>query len=148
MISFQEYNEGDYIRTAEGLFFAVKGSRHPDSMVTASLRYIPDEEGDRVLDGVRYRRVSDPDETTEYLRLRHPRYLNHVPMLGLTLPTVPLKRIERMYDPRERLGQVLRKPQPGLEATVMRLVEALSNGSGGPQRSFAGWGRIFIGLNC
>ncbi|OGD52765.1 hypothetical protein A3K81_06695 [Candidatus Bathyarchaeota archaeon RBG_13_60_20] len=147
MISFQEYNEGDYIRTAEGLFFAVKGSRHPDSMVIAYLRYIPDEEGDRVLDGVRYRRVSDPDETTEYLRLRHPQYLNHVPMLGLTLQTVPLKRIERMYDPRERLGHVLQKPQPGLEATVKRLVEALSNGSGVPTRSFGVSGSLLIGLN-
>lgn len=131
----------------EGLFFAVKGSRHPDDMLIAYLRYVPDEEGDRVFDGVRYRRVSDLDETTEYLRLRHPQYLNHVPLLGLTLQTVPLERIGSVYDPRERLRQVLLKPRPGLEATVRRLVEALSTRSGVPTRSFGVSGSLLIGLN-
>ena len=147
MGGFQGYNEGDYVRTVEGLFFAVKGSRHPDGMVIAYLRYVPDEEGDRVLDGVRYRRVSDLDETTEYLRLRRPQYLNHVPMLGLTLQTVPLERIESVYDPRERLRQVLQKPRPGLEATAKRLVEALSTGSGVSTGSFGVSGSLLIGLH-
>ena len=147
MGGFHGYNEGDYVRTVEGLFFAVKGSRHPDGMVVAYLRYIPDEAGDRVLDGVRYRRVSDPGETTEYLRLHHPRYLNHVPWLGLTLQTVPLDRVERAYDARERLRQVLREPGRGLEATVRRLVEALSSGSGVPEASFGVSGSLLIGLH-
>jgi predicted nucleotidyltransferase len=147
MIGFQGYSEGDYVRTVEGLFFAVKGGRHPDGLIVAYLRYIPDEGGDRVLDGVRYRRVSDPGETTEYLRLHHPRYLNHVPRLGLTLQTVPLERVERAYDARERLQQVLLGHGHGLEATVRRLVEALSRGSGVPASSFGVSGSLLIGLH-
>lgn len=147
MEGFSGYNEGDYIRTVDGLFFAVKGGRHPPGMVVAYLRYVPDPGGDRVSGGTRYRRVIDLDETTGYLAERYPQYLNHVPSLGLTLQTVPLGLIEEVYDPRERLRQVMREPGTRLEKTIKRFVGAMSTESGVPQTGFGVSGSLLIGLS-
>ena len=51
--------EGDYVETLEGLLFAVKGLHHPEGLVIAYLRYIPDFNGDREGDSRRYRRIYD-----------------------------------------------------------------------------------------
>jgi predicted nucleotidyltransferase len=147
MEGFSGYNEGDYIRTIDGLFFAVKGGRHPPGMVVAYLRYVPDQEGDRVSGGVRYRRVIDLDETTAYLAEMYPQYLNHVPSLGLMLQTVPLSLIEEVYEPRERLREVMKRPGTRLEKTIKRFVEAMSLESGVPQTLFGVSGSLLIGLS-
>lgn len=147
MEGFSGYNEGDYIRTVDGLFFAVKGGRHPPGMVIAYLRYIPDPEGDRVSRGTRYRRVIYLDKTTGYLAGIYPQYLNYVPSLGMTLQTVPLSLIEEVYDPRERLRQVMMKPGTRLEKTIKRFVEAMSTESGVPQTGFGISGSLLIGLS-
>ncbi len=73
------YNEGDYIQTTDGLFFAVKGSSHQNRFVVRILRYLPDLKGDRVLDGVKYRRVYDIGSTTDYLKETHPEYVDSFP---------------------------------------------------------------------
>ena len=123
MDGFSGFTEGDYLRTVEGLFFAVKGGVHPDDMVVAYLRYIPDPSGDRLHGGVRYRRVSDVEETTRYLEVNHPGYLNHVYRLNAILQTVPHSQISAVYKPRERLREILEGPVTRLEKTLARFVE-------------------------
>jgi predicted nucleotidyltransferase len=146
MDGFSGFTEGDYLRTAEGLFFAVKGGVHPDDMVVAYLRYIPDPSGDRLHGGVRYRRVSDIEETTRYLEVNHPRYLNHVDRLNAILQTVPHSQISAVYKPRERLREILEGPATRLEKTLARFVETLSSMSGVSTGSFGVSGSLLIGL--
>ena len=118
--------EGDYVETTEGLLFTVKGLRHPQGLVVAYLRYVPDPGGDRRRGEVRYRRVYDLDETDEYLRLNHPLYLNEVEGKGLSLQSVPVDRISRMYVPRERLASILESPRTEVESIVARFASAIS----------------------
>ena len=118
--------EGDYVETTEGLLFTVKGLRHPQGLVVAYLRYVPDPGGDRRRGEVRYRRVYDLDETDEYLRLNHPLYLNEVVGKGLSLQSVPVDRISRMYVPRERLASILESPRTEVESIVARFASAIS----------------------
>lgn len=140
------YNEGDYIQTTDGLFFAVKGSKHPEGLVVGILRYLPDPDGDRVLDGMKYRRVYDIGSTTDYLRENHPEYVNYIPRIGIELQSVPASRIARYYEPRERLNEILSNPRIEVERVLTDFVKALSEKSGVPTASFGVSGSLLIGL--
>ncbi|MFA9495245.1 MAG: nucleotidyltransferase domain-containing protein, partial [Candidatus Bathyarchaeota archaeon] len=140
------FNEGDYIQSNDGLFFAVKGSTHPENLVVSILRYIPDPNGDRVLGGVRYKRVYDIDSTSEYLSKNHPEYINHIPRLGIELQSVPISKIARFYEPRERLNEILKNPDSEVEKVLTDFVNALSVSSGVPSDSYGVSGSLLIGL--
>ncbi len=146
MDTASRFLEGDYIETVEGLFFAVKGLHHPADRVIATLRYVPDMEGDRVRDGVRYRRVYSLEETARLLEAEHPSYLNRVERLNLVLQMVPLDKIRRVYKPVDRLAAIMENPGEGPEATVARFVEALCDASGVPEPCFGVSGSLLIGL--
>lgn len=146
MDTASRFLEGDYIETVDGLFFAVKGLHHPADSVIATLRYVPDQGGERLRDGVRYRRVYDLEETTRMLEAEHPGYLNRVEGLGLVLQTVPLDKIGRVYKPVERLAGIMEEPRDEPETTVARFVEALSEASGVPEACFGVSGSLLIGL--
>ena len=140
------YNEGDYIQTTDSLFFAVKGSRHPEDLVIGILRYIPDPNGDRVLDGVKYRRVYDIGSTTDYLQENRPEYVNYIPRIGIELQSVPVSKIARYYEPRERLNDILSNQESEVERVLADFVHALSEKSGIPTASFGVSGSLLIGL--
>ena len=142
----REFNEGDYIKTKDGLFFAVKGSMHPDNLVVAILRYVPDSSGDRVLDGVRYKRVYDISSTTEYLRKNNPGYINHIPRLGIELQSVPISKVTRYYEPREWLTEIIANPESEVEHVLTDFVNILSASSGVSTNSFGVSGSLLIGL--
>ena len=142
----REFNEGDYIKTKDGLFFAVKGDTHPENLVVAILRYVPDSSGDRVLDGVRYKRVYDIGSTTEYLRKNHPGYINHIPRLGIELQSVPISKVTRYYEPRERLTGIIANPESEVEQVLTDFVNILSASSGVSIDSFGVSGSLLIGL--
>jgi len=138
--------EGDYIETVDGLFFAVKGLHHPVDGVIATLRYVPDPEGERKRDGVRYRRMYDVDVTTSLLAAEYPGYLNRVEGLSLLLQTVPLEKIRRVYKPVESLTRIMEGPRREPETTLARFVEALRDASGVPEACFGVSGSLLIGL--
>lgn len=138
--------EGDYIETVDGLFFAVKGLHHPVDGVIATLRYVPDPEGERKREGVKYRRMYDLEETTRLLGAEHPGYLNRVEGLSLVLQTVPLEKIRRVYKPVERLARIMEDPKGEPETTVSKFVETLRDASGVPEARFGVSGSLLIGL--
>ncbi len=146
MGAYRGFIEGDYVETVEGLFFAVKGLIHPDGYVVAYLRYVPDDLGDRVRGGKRYRRVYDIAETTNLLKERYPLYLNLIEPLGQVLQSVPLNRIARVYKPRQRLGSIMADPQTGIERTIKKFVSAILEESGVPLESVGVSGSDLIGL--
>jgi len=138
--------EGDYIETVDGLFFAVKGLHHPVDGVIATLRYMPDPEGERTREDVRYRRMYDLEETTRLLDAEHPGYLNRVEGLNLVLQTVPLVKIRRVYKPVERLAHIMEGPRGEPETILVKFVEALRDASGVPEACFGVSGSLLIGL--
>ncbi|MBT7915817.1 hypothetical protein HN588_18150 [Candidatus Bathyarchaeota archaeon] len=140
------YNEGDYIQTTNGLFFAVKGSLHPPGLVIGILRYLPYPNGDRVLDGARYKRFYDIGSTTDYLRENHPEYVNYIPRIGVELQSVPVSKITRYYEPRELLDEILSTPETETERILADFVNALSWKSGASSTSFGVSGSLLIGL--
>jgi predicted nucleotidyltransferase len=138
--------EGDYIETAEGLLFTVKGLHNPDGRIIAYLRYLPDAEGARKRGTSRYRRVYDLDATTEYLERNHPEYLCRIESKGILLQSVPVERIKRVYYPELRLRQILSSPQSGLEIEISRFVNAVSNESGVDSKHMGVSGSVLIDL--
>jgi predicted nucleotidyltransferase len=141
------YTEGDYIRTVDGLFFAVKGGRHSDELVIAILRYIPDEKGDRVKDDKRYHRVYDIASTTRYLEEYYPQYINYINWLELRLQSVPTSKIAKVFRAKERLKSILVNPVSELEKRVKDLVDVLSEASGVSSECFGVSGSLLIGLD-
>jgi predicted nucleotidyltransferase len=140
------FSEGDYIRTVEGLFFAVKGGRHSNDLVLCVLRYIPDKKGERVYRGKPYQRINDLESTTKYLKKYHPSYINYIDWLGLMLQSVPISQIAEVYKPTEHLQGILTNPESKLETKVTHFVKALSNSSGVSSSSFGISGSLLIGL--
>jgi predicted nucleotidyltransferase len=138
--------EGAYVETVEGLIFSVKGLRHPEGLVVAYLRYVPDPGGERVLGPRRYRRVYDPEETNEFLRKHHSVYLNPIEGKSLTLQSVPTERISRVYSPTKRLQEIVEIPSSELEESTAEFASALSSDSGVPLSSLGVTGSVLIGL--
>jgi predicted nucleotidyltransferase len=147
MTKSSRYLEGDYVRTREGLYFAVKGSRHPDDKVIAYLRYKPDSNGDREKDGVRYLRMYSIEETTRFLKENYPKYVNKVEWLNDELQSIPIEDIETVFKPHTRLIEIIEAPETRLEYRVKRFVETLSNESHVPTDFFGVSGSILIGLD-
>lgn len=121
-----DFNEGDYILTVDGLFFAVKGSIHPEELVVAILRYIPDPCGEREISGIIYKRVYNLDLTTDYLKENHPEYVNYIPRLGIELQTVPITNIISHFEPRKRLTSILENPVSEIEEVLSLFVNSLN----------------------
>lgn len=140
------FSEGDYIRTVDGLFFAVKGGRHSNELVIGVLRYVPDGKGERNYSGKPYRRVYDLESTTKYLKNYNISYINYIEWLGLMLQSVPISSIAEIYKPIERLEKIMTHPESSLEKKVANFVKALSSTSGVSLSSFGISGSLLIGL--
>lgn len=140
------FSEGDYIKTVEGLFFAVKGGRHRDDLILAVLRYVPDPDGDRILDGQRYSRVYDLEDTLRFLREKYPIYVNFIDWLGLEFQSVPLYRVAEYYEPEARLQKIMDGPTSLLEQKLFNFVRTISESSGVPLSFFGVSGSMLIGL--
>ncbi len=138
--------EGDYVETEEGLYFTVKGTIHPEGFIVAYLRYLPDPNGERGKGDLRYRRVYDIGETTRFLDVHFPQYLNRVESTGMALQTVPVERIARIHSPRERLKIIMERADSGLEQATVRFASALSS-EGVPADMMGVSGSLLIGLD-
>ena len=95
----------DFVVSTDGLFFASTDYIHPEGWAIAFLRYVPDEEGDREKDGIRYSKVGS-DEAYAYLRENHPEYLFKSDVFNAELVGVPYEKIDRIIKPEERLAEL------------------------------------------
>jgi hypothetical protein len=141
-----KFIEGDYLETVEGLFFAVKGFRHPRGRVIAYLRYIPDPAGERLHRGKRYRRVYDIEDTTELLKAKYPYYFGEVDYLGQSLQTVLVERIKKVYDPGTALKMIIENPITSLEEEAKKFVLALVTESKVPPKCLGISGSLMTGF--
>jgi predicted nucleotidyltransferase len=123
--------EGGYVETPERLIFAVKGLVHLPDRIVAYLRYVADPAGDRVREGVRYRRVYGFEEQLAIVRSRYPQYLHYDEAWDVELQSVPHDRVWRVYDPSEGLRRLMgsRADDP-LAQAAKGFAEELSSASG------------------
>lgn len=141
--------EGAAVETGGGLIFTVKGLVHPDRHVVAYLRYVPDETGERVRRGVRYRRVYSFAEQEEALRSAGVDYALEDPDSGTAVQAIPVGDVVRWYDPRERLAELRREGPSGvLDETALGLAGLLQRASAVPWSSLGVTGSLLLRLHA
>jgi predicted nucleotidyltransferase len=100
-----EVRTRDFIYTKDDLFFATTNYIHPKDYVLSFLRYIPDENGDRIKNGRKYSKVSS-DEAYIYLKKNHPEYLYFCDITNIEMMGVPYDKIEEIITPINRLNEI------------------------------------------
>uniref|UniRef100_A0A7C3VJK5 DNA polymerase subunit beta n=1 Tax=Archaeoglobus fulgidus TaxID=2234 RepID=A0A7C3VJK5_ARCFL len=90
----------DFVR-AEGCFFSVVGYRN-EERIKSFLRYVPDSDGDRELDGKRYRKLSHDEAVNSPLAKKY---------LSSGVFRLPYSAVEEIYKPEERLEFAMASPE-------------------------------------
>ena len=141
--------EGGYVETPERLIFAVKGLIHPPDRVVAYLRYVADPAGDRVREGVRYRRVYGFEEQLAIARSRYSQYLHYDEVWDVELQSVPLESIWKAYDPSEGLRDLMRGSgaKDPLAKAAKDFAEELSSASGVSVEDMGVSGSLLLSLH-
>jgi uncharacterized protein len=122
----------DFFLTKEGWIFAVADYSHPNGL-RSMLRYVPDAEGEREADGIRYRKM-DFDPAYEFLRRERPDWAQD-------LHVVPLSHVQRFYSPSEGLLSVAEQ-DPRVGTIAVLLAEA-----GVPWEQMGITGSMLLGLH-
>jgi len=146
---FARVIESYYLETQEGLFFAVKGMEHPPDRVIAVLRYAPDPEpGGRVKGGKSYRRLYRFAEQERLMRTTYPHYLAYDPVFRTTLQSVPRSLVQRIYDPRQRLQELMPAAAgKGIEGDAAAFAGLLEKEAAVPSSALGITGSLLIGLH-
>lgn len=140
--------EGAAVETRDGMLFTVKGTVHPPGRIVAYLRYVPDPQGERVRGRDRYRRVYSIADQAAALRANNVSYRFEDPALGVPVDAIPRQEVVRLYDPRERLQELLRGgPSNPLEKDALALAESLKEASGAPSAALGLTGSLLFGLH-
>jgi len=98
----------DFIISTDGLLFASTNYVHPEDRIISFLRYIPDENGDREKDGIKYSKQSS-EEAYAYLRENHPDYLYFCDVTNVEMMGVPKDKVSKIIKPEERLAEIREK---------------------------------------
>jgi predicted nucleotidyltransferase len=139
--------EGFAVETVEKLIFAVKGLVHPPDRLIAYVRYLPDSTGDRIREGVNYRRVYHFNEQHQIIQTQYPVYLHDEPDFGIRMQSVPLKRIQQVYDPRDRVADIYAHgPNDRIEKNALALVRLLGQTANVPSENLGISGSVLFGL--
>ena len=92
----------DFIITKDDWIFAVADYFHPDG-IRSTFRYVPDENGERELDGIRYKKY-DFDVAFEFMRENRPEWVADVHV-------VPENEIKRLLHPNDCISQLVETDQ-------------------------------------
>ncbi|WP_282730993.1 DNA polymerase subunit beta [Methanobacterium alcaliphilum] len=95
----------DFIYTKDDLFFATTSYLHPEDRILAFLRYIPDDEGERSINGQKYSKV-DSEQAYNFLKENYPHYLYECDNTRVEMMGVPLNKIKTILKPNERLKEL------------------------------------------
>jgi predicted nucleotidyltransferase len=142
-----KYREGDFIETTEGLIFDVKGIVHPDDAVIAYVRYVPDQKGDRIRHGQRYRKIYKLTHRQHYLQQMYPHYLRFDPVFGLQISQVPHNAIQRHYLPQHKVCElIIGKSTDPCEKQTKEFITKIMQISKVPQALLGVSGSILVNL--
>lgn len=130
------YLPRDFIETQERFIFAVVAHGTEQGRALAFLRYVPV--------GARWRKVGT-DEAQRLLSSRYPQYLYYSAMRDVHLHGVPLAAIRKIYRPRSRMRDIVRKKGcDSLEDKAARLLTLFTE-QGLDQASVGITGSMLIG---
>ena len=121
----------DFLLTKDDWLFAVSDYFHKDG-IRATLRYVPDEDGERESNGKRYKKY-DFGPAFEFMREHKPEWVHDVHV-------VPEKEVKRILRPHESLPKLV-NTDPRVRAIVKTLDEA-----GIPRTSMGVTGSMLTGL--
>ncbi len=137
----------DFIYSVDDLFFATTSYHHPNDRVLAFLRYIPDENGERVKNGQRYTKV-DSDTAYKFLEENYPYYLFDDDKTGLKMMGVPFDKIEKILQPNERLKEIINSDTDNpLFKKVITIAETFHEYADVPYDCLGISGSVLPGLN-
>ena len=140
--------EGDLLETTDNIIFDVKGLIHPSNRIVAFLRYVPDPEGDRKRDGMRYRKVYALSERYALLRQVFPQYLVYDSVFNEHLCEVPFEAVKHHYQPAHRLRDLRYEDElDEVEKTALRFVELLRENAEVPWNRLGISGSILVRLH-
>ncbi|MFW9952202.1 MAG: nucleotidyltransferase domain-containing protein [Candidatus Thorarchaeota archaeon] len=92
--------EGDYLETKDdNLFFDIKGFHHPKDKKICFLRFYPDQNGDRVKNGIKFKKVYDINERFLIIKNKFPQYWFYSNHFDVALQGVNDKDIKNIYCP-------------------------------------------------
>lgn len=129
--------EGDYVETAEGLIFAVRGEVHPPGKVVAYPRYLRTWRGVKGLHSL--------SDSLEVIYTHFPQYLFFDEHFMQNLSLVPIDRIARKYSAR---GYLRRPPRTGsdLERKTRTMAEELGKRMGTGMKCIGVSGSLLLGI--
>jgi predicted nucleotidyltransferase len=140
--------EGDFLETAAGLIFDVKGLVHPPNRIVAFIRYFRDEKGGRERDGTTYRKVYSLSKRYAVLRESFPQYLVFDPVFGEKLCEVPRGDVKWHHRPAEKLQEMRSSENLDLlESKALRLVDVLRQKASISWNAIGISGSILVGLH-
>ena len=120
----------DFIYTKDDLFLATTTYLHPDDRIQSFLRYIPDPEGERSLNGSRYTKV-DSQEAYNFLEDYYPDYLFDCQVTQVKMMGAPTSRVEKILSPVDRLKEIMESDSPNdLLLKVIKVAETFQEEAG------------------
>jgi len=141
--------EGDYLQTKEnGLFFDVKGLKHPKDRTICFIRFYPDPKGDRRRNNNRYSKIYDIKKRYSFLEENNPQYLFFSDQFDMKLQGVKNNDIKKVYNPREYFEDLKRKKiLKGIEKDSFELCLLFIEEGDLPPESIGITGSQMVGLN-
>lgn len=141
--------EGDYLETKQDhLFFDIKGIHHPHDRKICFLRFYPDQNGDRIKDDIKFKKIYSLDERYSKLRELYPQYLFFSKYIDSELQGVKLEDIKQIYTPRAYFKKLKDKNElTETEIQSRNLCELLIHKGDIPENSIGISGSPMIGLN-
>jgi len=113
----------DFILSTDDLFFATTTYLHPEDRIISFLRYIPDQDGDRLLNSKTYSKV-DSNQAYEFLGENFPEYLFNCNITNVQMMGVPIDKVEKILHPNERLNEIMKSQNRNtLLEKVVKLAE-------------------------
>jgi predicted nucleotidyltransferase len=142
------FREGDLLETTNNIIFDVKGLIHPPNRVVAFIRYVPEADGNREKNGIRYSKYYELSIRYDILKRKYPQYLVKDKVFNTLLCEVPEKDIKLHYQPALGL-QILRNKNnlDETEMSVLRFTEILKVNTGVPWDKLGISGSILVNLH-
>jgi len=141
--------EGDYLETKkDNLFFDIKGLHHPYDRIICFLRYYPHQNGDRIRNGIKFKKVYDLNERFSILKNKFPQYIFYSKNFDVELQGVKKDDIKKIYTPIDYFQSLNYKLEIStLEKVSQNLCDLFIKNSSLPENSLGISGSSMVGLS-
>jgi len=140
--------EGDLIESKDNIIFDIKGLLHPPNRVVAFIRYLPDPNGNRERDGIRYSKFYALSKRYALLKREYPQYLVKDPIFNTLICEVPIKDVKKHYRPAKGLQNLRnRNNLDDTEKKALQFMEILKENAVVPWSKLGVSGSILVNLH-